>query len=88
MGETTRLAATKWWGESMTIRGVLITTAATVLPAVAAAAGIDIGLVRNLGEQAIGVVQSIGGLVGTGMAILGRVRASGPITTRDVTIRI
>lgn len=78
----------KWWGQSMTIQGVLITAMTTVLPVVAAAAGVDVGLVRVFGEQAISVAQSIGGLVGTCMAITGRVRAVAPVTTRDVTIRL
>lgn len=88
MSDWTSAPAAKWWGQSMTIRGVLITAATTVLPALAAAAGVDVGLVRVLGEQAIGVAQSIGGLIGTGMAIAGRIRADVPVTTRDVTIRL
>jgi hypothetical protein len=88
MTDFTSSVSPKWWGRSLTIRGVLITAATAVLPAVATAAGIDVGLVRVFGEQAIGTLQSIGGLIGTGMAIAGRVRADGPVTTRDLTIRI
>lgn len=88
MSEIARNVAPKWWANSTTIRGVLITAATTVLPAVAAAAGIDMGLARVLGEQAVSAIQSIGGLIGTGMAIAGRAKAISPVTTRDVTIKI
>lgn len=88
MIETAYTAAPKWWANSTTIRGVLITAATTVLPAVAAAAGIDMGLARVFGEQAVSALQSLGGLIGTGMAIAGRVNAISPVTTRDVRIRI
>lgn len=88
MSDFASAPATKWWATSTTIRGVLITAATTVLPAIAAAAGLDVGLVRLFGEQAVAAVQSIGGLIGTGMAIAGRVRAQGPVTMRNMTIRI
>ena len=46
------------------------------LPAVAAIVGIDGEAVRQLGEQTVAVVQAVGGLVGMGMTIVGRMRAS------------
>lgn len=88
MTDFTGSVSPKWWGQSLTIRGALLTAVTAVVPAVATAAGIDLGLVRVFGEQAIGAIQAIGGLIGTGMAIAGRVRADSPVTTRDLTIRI
>ena len=69
---------TKWWGNSVTIWGALITALSTVLPALGPVIGIDItgDLVREAGEQIVETVQAIGGLIGTAMTIYGRVRAS------------
>lgn len=88
MTDTTTPIAAKWWGSSLTIRGALLTAASTVLPAVAAIVGIDGEAVRQLGDQTVNVIQAVGGLVGTGMTILGRLRATVPLTTRGVTVRI
>jgi len=81
---------TKWWGQSVTIWGTIITALSTVLPAVGPIIGIDItsDLVRQAGEQIVQTVQAIGGLIGLAMTIYGRVRAAGPLTRRDMTVKL
>ncbi|HZT48538.1 MAG TPA: TIGR02594 family protein [Hyphomicrobiaceae bacterium] len=78
----------KWWGHSMTIWGVMITALSTVLPVLAPAIGLDLTpeLVRQLGDNVLNVGQAVGGLVGTVLAIYGRVRTSTPIERRQFTI--
>jgi hypothetical protein len=80
----------KWWGESVTIWGVIVTTLSTVIPALGPVIGVDItgDLVREAGEQIVGTVQAVGGLVGTIMTIYGRVRARQPLSQRDVTLKV
>jgi hypothetical protein len=60
MPTTTDAAATptpdsKWWAQSMTIWGAIITAAATVAPALGSRFGIDIApeLIRLFGDQAL-----------------------------------
>ncbi|WP_195930292.1 TIGR02594 family protein [Hyphomicrobium album] len=79
-----------WWGKSVTIWGILITAASTVLPVLARAAGIDITpeLISQFGTDVTTVASAIGGLVGTVMAIWGRVKASRPLTTAPVQLKI
>lgn len=80
----------KWWGESMTIWGTIITGLATVLPAFGPLIGIDItgDLVREAGDQIVTLVQAIAGLAGTAMTIYGRVRATQPLTRRALSLKI
>lgn len=80
----------KWWGHSMTIWGVLITTLSTVLPTLGPVIGVDVtpDLVENAGAQLVTTVQAISGLVGTLMAIYGRVRATKPLVKRPVNLHI
>jgi len=88
--ETAATSATKWWGNSVTVWGAIITAMSTVLPALGPVIGIDItsDLVRELGDQLVLTVQAVGGLIGTVMTIYGRVRASGPLERRDVTVKL
>lgn len=90
--QTTAIATAegKWWGDSVTMWGVLITTLSTVLPVVGPLIGLDISAeaVRQLGEQATAVVQAVGGLAGTLLTIYGRARATAPLVRRDVSVRI
>jgi HK97 family phage portal protein len=81
---------TKWWGNSVTIWGALITALSTVLPALGPVIGIDItgDLVREAGEQLVETLQAIGGLIGIAMTIYGRVRASQPLERRDLTVKL
>ena len=81
---------TKWWGGSLTIWGTLLTAVTTVAPAIFAALGIDlpIDLVQRLGSDIVTLIQAIGGLVGTVLTIIGRLRASTAIVRRPVTLRL
>ena len=80
----------KWWGESMTIWGVIVTAAATVLPVLGPLIGLDITgeMVRQIGQQVTEVIQALGGVLGTIMAIYGRVRATQPVARRLMAVRI
>ena len=81
---------TKWWGGSLTIWGTVLTAVTTVAPALFAALGIDlpIDLVQRLGSDVVTLLQAIGGLVGTILTIVGRLRASTAIVRRPVTLRL
>lgn len=82
--------APKWWGQSLTIWGTIITTLSTVVPILGPALGINIGseLIRQLGDNVVVLAQAIGGVAGTAMAIWGRIRASQPIERRPFTISL
>ncbi|HWK32886.1 MAG TPA: glycosyl hydrolase 108 family protein, partial [Hyphomicrobium sp.] len=90
MGESTQQADRKWWGQSITIWGAIITGLSTVLPAVAPAFGLDItgDLVREAGEGIVQTVQAVGGLIGTLMTIYGRMRASTSLAQRNVQMKL
>jgi uncharacterized protein (TIGR02594 family) len=96
MTDTTRPAATpatpdtKWWGQSMTIWGVIVTTLSTVLPAFGPLLGLDITaeLVRQLGDQIVVIVQAVGGLVGTILTIWGRARATTTLERKQITMNM
>jgi len=79
----------KWWGQSMTIWGALITALSTVLPALGPALGIDItaDLVQQVGAQVVQTIQVVGGLIGTLLTIYGRARATQPLARRDMTVK-
>lgn len=83
-------APVKWWGESMTMWGALITAATTVLPVLGPIVGIDISgeMVRQLGTQGIQVAQALGGLAGTLLTVYGRVRATSRLGLKTVTVQI
>jgi hypothetical protein len=82
--------APKWWAQSMTIWGALITALATVLPALGPLVGLDITpeLVRELGDQVVAVAQAVAGLIGTILTIYGRVRATTSIGRQQITMRV
>lgn len=91
MSQTDQTPSTsKWWGNSMTIWGALITAASTVLPVIGPLFGIDITpeLVHELGDQVTLVVQAIGGLVGILMTIYGRTRANTSLGRKQVTFQL
>lgn len=87
-GETETTA--KWWGQSITIWGAIITGLSTVLPTLGPALGIDItgDLVRELGNNVVLTVQAVGGLIGTLMTIYGRMRATTPLAQRNVQLKL
>ena len=78
----------KWWGNSMTIQGIIITTLSTVLPVLGPVLGLNITaeLVHQLGDNVVTFAQAAGGLIGTIMAIYGRIRTSTPLERRQVTL--
>lgn len=91
MSETTETETNgKWWGQSITIWGAVITGLSTVLPALGPVIGIDItgDLVRQLGDGIVQTVQAVGGLIGTLMTVYGRVRASAPLAQRNVQLKL
>lgn len=81
---------TKWWGQSMTIWGALLTAVSTVAPAILATLGIDLpaDLLRKLGTDVVTAIQAIAGLVGTVMTIAGRIRARTALEMRQMSIRM
>jgi lysozyme family protein len=83
-------ANAKWWGQSITIWGAIITGLSTVLPALGPAFGVDItgDLVREAGEGIVQTVQAVGGLLGTIMTIYGRVRATRPLEQRNMQLKL
>lgn len=80
----------KWWGDSMTIWGTLVTAAATVIPAFGPLIGLDLtpALVKQLGGQTLAVAQAVAGLAGTVIAIYGRARATQPLMRRDLSLKL
>lgn len=82
--------APKWWGQSLTIWGAVLTAVTTVAPAIFASMGIDmpVDLVRRLGADVVTAIQALAGLAGTIMTIAGRIRARGGLETRRLTVRL
>lgn len=74
----------KWWAQSKTMWGTLITAAATVIPAIGPALGIVLpaDIIQTFGDQAITAVQALAGLFGTVLAIYGRLKADTPLALR------
>lgn len=80
----------KWWGNSMTIQGILVTALTTVLPVLGPVFGLNVTaeLTRQLGDNIVLFIQAAGGLIGTLMAIYGRMRTSTPLQSRQITLRM
>ncbi len=74
--------AGKWWAQSKTLWGTLITAAATVLPVIAPAFGIALpaDIIHTFGDQAVTAAQALAGLFGTALAIYGRFKADTGLT--------
>lgn len=83
-------ADAKWWGQSRTIWGTLITAAATVVPLIGPMIGVDLpaDVIKDAGAQTVTAVQAVVGLFGTFLAIYGRVKAGTAITRRVVNLRL
>lgn len=86
----TPVAAPKWWGESMTIWGTLVTALSTVLPVIGPLMGINLTgeLIQQIGEHVVEIVQAVGGLLGILMTIYGRARADQPLARKTVSLRL
>jgi lysozyme family protein len=80
----------KWWGASMTIWGTILTAVSTVLPAIGPLFGIDITaeMITGFGHSITALFQALGGVIGTALAIYGRVRAVQPLVRRPVALRL
>lgn len=81
---------TKGWWQSMTIWGTLLTAITTVLPLVGVMLGISITpeLAEEIGQNVVVVIQALGGLIGTLMALLGRARATALLQARSSRAKI
>ena len=81
---TTAVTDTKGWWQSLTIWGTLLTAITTVLPLVGVILGVSItpDIADRIGQDIVLVVQALGGLIGTVMALLGRARATALLQTR------
>ncbi len=68
----------KGWWQSMTIWGTLLTAITTVLPLMGVVLGFSITpeLAEQIGQDIVLVIQAIGGLIGTLMALFGGARAT------------
>ena len=88
--DTTALPGGKWWGQSLTVWGAIVTALSTLAPALGPVIGIDISgdLVRQAGEDEVTAVQVLSALAGTLMTIVGRARAVQPLERRQVSIRL
>lgn len=73
--------AAKWWLQSKTVWGTLITAAATVIPVIGPLIGVEVPseVIRQAGDQTVTAVQAVAGLVGTLLAIYGRFKAASPL---------
>jgi len=73
----------------MTVWGVLLTAAATVLLVIGSLLGLDTTtlLIGQLVKQLTEIVKALGGIIGTLIAIHGRARATQSIARKFATIR-
>ena len=83
-------AQPKWWGQSITIWGGIVTGLAAVLPAIGPAFGLNVSpaTVHTAADQMLAIAQAIGGLAGTFTVIFGRVRATQPLMQRAVIVKV
>ncbi len=80
----------KWWGQSLTIWGAIVTTLATVVPVAGPLVGLDISAdtVHQIGDGVVRVAQALGGVIGIAMTIYGRARAVQPLIRRDFQLKL
>lgn len=80
----------KWWAESLTIWGTIVTALSTILPLVGPLFGLDITseMVEQFGASVTNLIQIIGGLTGTSMALYGRSRARAKLTRRKMLVKV
>jgi uncharacterized protein (TIGR02594 family) len=80
----------KWWAQSLTVWGTVITALSTVLPIIGPFIGINISgaLIANFGDQVTHILQAVGGLLGTILAIVGRFRATATLQQTLLTFKI
>lgn len=80
----------KWWAQSKTIWGAIITAVATVAPLLGPVIGVDLPgeVVKDAGEQTVNAVQAVVGLIGTLLTIYGRLKATTPLARRALSVKI
>lgn len=80
----------KWWAESLTIWGTIVTALSTILPILGPFIGLDISaqMIEQFGKTVAELIQLIGGLSGTSMALYGRLRAGSKLTRRNLSLRV
>jgi uncharacterized protein (TIGR02594 family) len=80
----------KWWGGSITIWGVLVTALTAVLPALGPLVGLEISaeIADAIGRELTNFAQGGGGLLGTVIAIYGRLRARGPLIRKRLSLTV
>ena len=83
--EQTSDDTSKWWAESKTLWGTLITAAATVLPVIAPAIGVSLpaDVIQKFGNQTLTAARAVAGLFGTALAIYGRFKASSVLSRKS-----
>ncbi len=83
-------APVKWWGQSMTLWGTLLTGLSTVAPAIFFAFGIDVSadLIEQAGRDLMACAQAAGGLIGTILTIAGRVRSTTRLERVSLNVRL
>ncbi|PPC87745.1 MAG: TIGR02594 family protein [Hyphomicrobium sp.] len=80
----------KWWAQSKTIWGAIITAVATVAPLLGPVIGVDLPgeVVKDAGEQTVTAVQAVVGLIGTLLTIYGRLKATTPLARRALSVKL
>lgn len=80
----------KWWGNSVSVWGTLLTALSTVLPVLGPLLGITLSAeaVQQIGAGVLQSIQAIGGLLGTVMAIYGRARAAQPLVRKPISLKL
>ncbi len=80
----------KWWGESLTVWGTIVTALSTILPILGPFLGLDVSaeLIQQFGETVAKLIQIIGGVTGTSMALYGRARATTSLSRRSMEMKI
>ncbi len=80
----------KWWMESLTLWGTFITAMSTVLPIIGPFIGFDISatMIEQFGDAVARLIQALGGVTGTFMAVVGRMRANAALTQRMVNVKL
>ena len=80
----------KWWGESLTVWGTIVTALSTILPVIGPFFGLDITseMIEQFGDSVTKLIQIIGGVTGTIMALYGRARAETSLTRRPISMKI
>lgn len=88
--ETATTENAKWWAQSKTIWGAIITAVASVVPLLGPLIGVELPAetVTQAGNETLAAVQAVTALIGTLLTIFGRLKAQGPLTRRSVSVRL